>query len=122
MADFASNLQPLIAMSQIKGPLPSYFLRPRVADKTGLTGKYTFILEYYDASAANLDFAAIFGRGGAASDTANGSPPAAREPGNGFPNIFVAVQKQLGLRLDKTADIPLDVIVVDSVDKAPTNN
>ena len=26
------------------------------------------------------------------------------------------------LRLDKTADIPLDVIVVDSVDKVPTEN
>ena len=35
---------------------------------------------------------------------------------------LVAVQKQPGLRLDKTPDVPLDVIVVDSVDKVPTEN
>ena len=31
-------------------------------------------------------------------------------------------QKQMGLRLDKTADIPVDVIVVESIEKVPTEN
>jgi len=45
----------------------------------------------------------------------------ASEPG-GFPDIFVALQKQLGLRLDKSKDVPMDVIVVESLDKIPTAN
>ena len=52
--------------------------------------------------------------------TGDGSPPVASDPSGGLPNVFVAIQKQLGLRLDKTADVPLDMIVVDSVDKVPT--
>ena len=43
-------------------------------------------------------------------------------PDGGLPNIFTAIQKQLGLRLNKTADVPMDVIVVESVDKVPTEN
>lgn len=49
MADFLSNLGVLIGSSQGKS-VRDGFLQPRVADKTGLTGKYTFILEYYAAS------------------------------------------------------------------------
>jgi uncharacterized protein (TIGR03435 family) len=41
---------------------------------------------------------------------------------DGFPDIFGALQKQLGLRLDNAADVPTDVIVVDSLDKIPTEN
>jgi uncharacterized protein (TIGR03435 family) len=41
---------------------------------------------------------------------------------NGLPNIFVAIEKQLGLRLEKAQDVPVDVIVVDRVDKIPTEN
>jgi uncharacterized protein (TIGR03435 family) len=42
--------------------------------------------------------------------------------GSGLPDIFVAIEKQLGLKLVKTKDIPLEVIVVDHVDKVPTGN
>jgi uncharacterized protein (TIGR03435 family) len=124
MAEFAVNLAPLIAASEGKRAATAFSVRPlpRVTDKTGLTGKYTFVLEFYNADMANLNLPALFGRGGAANDTGNGPVPAASDPGGAFPNIFVAVQKQLGLRLDKTADVPLDVIVVDSVDKVPAEN
>ena len=37
-------------------------------------------------------------------------------------DVFYAVRKQLGLRLDKTADVPADVIIVENVDKTPTEN
>ena len=93
MAQFASNVGFLIGDSQGRSFLEGN-PQPRVADKTGLTGTYTFILEYRGAA----------------------------EPDADLPNIFVAAQKQLGLRLDKTADAPVDVIVVESVDKAPTEN
>jgi uncharacterized protein (TIGR03435 family) len=95
--------------------------RARVTDKTGLTGKYDFTLEYackgcrgLGAMAANLPLLA--GR-------AQSNPPPAADPAsNGLPNIFAALEKQLGLKLEKTHDISLDVIVVDRVDKVPTQN
>jgi uncharacterized protein (TIGR03435 family) len=114
MTEFISNLGFLIGGSQGKGVLDG-FPQPRVADKTGLTGKYTFVLEYYNAGMAGLSAMP------AAPDPGAASPPVAGEPDSG-PNIFTAIQKQLGLRLDKTAAVPLDVIVVDSVDKVPTAN
>jgi len=54
-------------------------------------------------------------------DPSNTPMPAATDAGVG-PTFFAAIQKQLGLRLDKVAAVPLDVIVVDSVDKVPTEN
>lgn len=116
MAEFLLNLGILIQSSQGKNVLQGS-VTPRVVDKTGLTGRYTFILEFYDASMANLSLGGLRRAG----DAGNEPPPPTSDP-SGAPNIFAAVQKQLGLRLDKTPDVPLDVIVVDSVDKAPTEN
>jgi uncharacterized protein (TIGR03435 family) len=121
MAEFVSNLGFLIGGSQGKGVLQG-FLQPRVVDKTGLTGKYTFILEYYDAGMSSLMRQLNLGPARADSATGNASPPAASDPDGGGPNIFAAIQKQLGLRLDKTAEVPLDMIVVESVDKVPTED
>jgi uncharacterized protein (TIGR03435 family) len=95
--------------------------RARVTDKTGLTGTYDFTLEYacegcrgMSAAMANLPIFA--GR-------APADPPPASEPmGSGLPTIFAAIEKQLGLKLEKTPSVPLDVIVVDRVDKVPTAN
>ena len=107
---FAQNLGFLIGRAQGKSLEPNGSLQPRIADKTGLTGKYTFILEYDCPPCAPLS-AASAARDGAV----------ANEPG-GFPDIFGALQKQLGLRLDKSADVPMDVVVVESLDKLPTAN
>jgi uncharacterized protein (TIGR03435 family) len=97
--------------------------RARVVDKTGLTGKYDFTLEYaclgckgLAGMAASLPL--LDGR--AQSDSA--PAPAAADPGSGLPTIFVALEKQLGLKLEKAKAVPLDVIVVDRVDKVPTGN
>lgn len=110
MTEFVSNLGPLIGSSQGNGALDGS-PQPRVVDKTGLTGKYTFILEYYSAGLANLQ-----------ARQPPRADPDASDPDGGLPNIFVAVQKQLGLRLDKAAALPLEMIVVESVDKVPTAN
>ena len=115
MSEVVSDLGFPIGASQGKSWLDGY-PQPRVVDRTGLTGKYTFILEYYDTGIASIRF----GGAPANSEPANGAPPTPSNPGGGGPNIFTAIQKQLGLRLDKTADVPLDMIVVDSVDKVPT--
>jgi uncharacterized protein (TIGR03435 family) len=72
---------------------------PRVLDRTGLTGKYTFTLEFSQPG-----------------------PPAPESPAADLPDLFGTLRKQLGLRLNKTAGVPVDVIVVDSVDKVPVAN
>jgi len=76
-----------------------------VVDKTGLTGKYDFTLEY----------AGVYYPGGAF--------PPPREDGqpSRAPSLFDAVQQQLGLQL-REVKAPMDVLVVDHVDKIPTEN
>jgi len=49
-------------------------------------------------------------------------PPRAIRAGDWLPTIFPALEKQLGLRLEKVRDVPVDVIVVDRLDKIPTEN
>jgi uncharacterized protein (TIGR03435 family) len=71
---------------------PTRTFAARVIDKTGLTGRYDFTLEY-----AGLN-----------DDSAG-------------PGIFSAVEKQLGLKLDKSK-APLDIIVIDRINKVPTEN
>jgi uncharacterized protein (TIGR03435 family) len=52
-----------------------------------------------------------------------GGPTAASGRFSGeHPSIFAALQKQLGLKLNKLRDVPLDMIVVDRVEKIPTAN
>jgi len=112
MADFISDLGFLMGSSEGRS-VRDGFLQPRVADKTGLTGKYTFILEYYDPGHTPAG-APLFSPGAFST--------APSDPDGGGPSIFAAIQKQMGLRLDKTADIPVDVIVVESIEKVPTEN
>jgi uncharacterized protein (TIGR03435 family) len=82
-----------IATRTLNGPL---------TDATGLTGKYDYTLFW--SMRANL--AAL-------------NPLSAAEPDG--PGIFDAVQDQLGLRIEKTRS-PVQVLVVDRVEKTPTQN
>jgi uncharacterized protein (TIGR03435 family) len=41
---------------------------------------------------------------------------------SGLPDIFNAVEKQLGLKLVRVKEIPLDVLVIDHIEKAPVEN
>ncbi len=86
MAQFISSLGSLIGSSQGKSARDGY-PQPRVADKTGLAGTYTFIFEYCDQGAANP-------AGANAGVQRNGATPVASEPDGGGPNIFAAVQKR----------------------------
>ena len=87
-----------------------------VVDKTGLTGKYDFVLEFApDPSRFRMPLGA-------------GPPPGAGAPGpdanatdpSGL-TIIGALQQQLGLRLVSTK-APLDTLVIDHVEKVPTEN
>jgi uncharacterized protein (TIGR03435 family) len=70
-----------------------------VVDRTGLTGTYNFRLDWTPAVRA----------AGASPDAPAG------------PTLFEAVEAQLGLKLENRK-LPLPVIVIDRVDRAPTEN
>lgn len=106
MTGFARQLGVLIG--KVQGRSVDDGFLPRVIDKTGLPGIYTFILEFDCPDGCYAIMST--------------TPAAALDPSPGFPNLFVAVQKELGLRLIKTADVPMDVVVVDALDKTPTQN
>jgi uncharacterized protein (TIGR03435 family) len=111
ISDLVKGMGRLIADSV--GESPNDFLspKPRVLDKTGLTGKYDFTLR----------FACEVCQFGTTNGVAGDLPNLTDSDSVGT-NIFVALQKQLGLKLVKVKDIPLDVIIVDHVDKIPAEN
>jgi uncharacterized protein (TIGR03435 family) len=111
ISDLVNGLGRLISQSLGEDPNDFASRKPRVLDKTGLTGKYDFTLRF---SCDGCQFAMANG--------ASVAPTEASGSSSGLPNIFTALQKELGLRLVKVKDIPLDVIIVDQVDKAPTAN
>jgi uncharacterized protein (TIGR03435 family) len=77
-----------------------------VIDKTGLTGKYDFIIDF------KMDLRALGPLPGAA---AGDNAP---DPG---PDLAAAVEQQLGLKL-VSAKAKLDVLVIDKAEKVPTDN
>ena len=74
-------------------------------DHAGLSGKYDVKVEFMAGSGSG------FGPQGAGSNEA--SDPA--------PDVFTAFEKQLGLKFQKTK-APLDVIVIDRLDKTASEN
>jgi uncharacterized protein (TIGR03435 family) len=79
----------------------SGMLRRPILDKTGLTGLYDYTLDYNprpDAAAPPVD---------------NGEEPS--------PDVFVAIQQQLGLKLEDKKE-PFDVLIIDRVDRTPAEN
>lgn len=84
-----------------------------VNDKTGLTARYDIKLKF-DQSSDAIKFppevqAAL-------------PAPDALGPGSGLPTIFKALEQQLGLKLVKGKDIPLDTIVIDHAERVPVGN
>jgi uncharacterized protein (TIGR03435 family) len=108
MAEFARRLAADVNQSNGAQVGPGSPM-PRVVDKTGLAGIYDIRLEY-----AGMPFPV---------PPVDGAPaPAAPDPGDAGPNIFNAVQQQLGLKLTKIANIQVDVMIIDHVDQTPTEN
>lgn len=82
----------------------SLALREAVRNGTGLTGRYGIVLRW----AAG---------GGGPSGTVSGT---AESPVSG-PNLFEALQQQLGLKLESKKG-PVDTLVIDHAEKVPTAN
>lgn len=107
MADFASSEHLGFYLKQPDGS------SSHIVDKTGLTGKYDFALRFDPRVPAAQTVVGPQVRASAPSD---------RESGTGAPDIFQAMQKQLGLKLVKTKGVMLDTIVIDHAEKVPTPN
>ncbi len=77
----------------------------RIVDKTGLTGKYDFSLEYV------------------ASLVPGPSPKlsALQIQGNAGPDLILALEQQLGLKLEK-GRAAVDLLVIDHIEKTPADN
>ncbi|MDR3699324.1 MAG: TIGR03435 family protein [Candidatus Sulfopaludibacter sp.] len=72
-----------------------------VVDKTGIDGVYDFEFKW---TADDMD--------GSTSSTSNGDPA---------PSLFTAIQETLGLRL-QAQKVPVEIIVVDHVERVPIEN
>ena len=91
-------------------------LRHMVLDRTGLTGKYDFSLEFIpDMSGVPPPPAGLAPPPGV---PAMPSVPNADQPGS---NLASAVEKQLGLKLTSRRET-VDVIIVDHIEKTPREN
>jgi uncharacterized protein (TIGR03435 family) len=104
MAQFADRLQNMAP--ELSWP---------VVDATEIEGGWDFSLTY--SRNAGMMFGG--GRGGDAG-SAEGGMPAATEP-TGVLNIFEAMEKQLGLKLEMHKR-PMPVIVIDHLEQKPTEN
>jgi uncharacterized protein (TIGR03435 family) len=99
-----------VTMAQLAEQLPDFgngYIDTPVLDSTNLEGAYDFTLSF---SSAGLVRAST-----AETNSAVGSDP------NGAISLFSAINKQLGLKLEKTKH-PVPVLVVDHIDQKPTDN
>jgi uncharacterized protein (TIGR03435 family) len=93
-------------MGEFTNILQGAVLDKPVVDQTGLTEKYDFQLKF------TPDPGMMQGLGG------GGPPPA--DNVDAPPDLFTAIQQQLGLKLESTK-APADVIVVDHIDRPSEN-
>ena len=108
-----------VTMAQLAGNLSGQLGRP-VIDKTGLTGEYDYQLEFTREGLAGMRGLPAPPPGGGAGPGEVGRGPAIDNPEPG-PSIFTAIQEQLGLKLESRKG-PVDLIVVESCEKTPTEN
>lgn len=92
-------------------PLLSRQLGRPIIDKTGLTGNYDYTLDYTN------DRGTLPPPAGGAPPTPPAAPPPPEQPG---PDIFTALQEQLGLKLESSKG-PVDVIVIDHIERPSQN-
>jgi uncharacterized protein (TIGR03435 family) len=86
-----------------------------VVNKTGLTGKFDFHLEFaVDETTAGLNALRV----GPGAEPAFPQPTASDPPGG--PSIFTAIQEQLGLKLE-SAKGPREFVVIDRVERPSEN-
>ncbi len=111
MAEFAERLGNMVNASNGEA---FGAIVPIVVDKTGLTGKFDFTLEFLGLYRPPAFMAPAAPRGDQQPEASIASDPG--------PNLFAALERQLGLKLVKGSTASLDLLVIDHVDKVPTEN
>jgi len=98
-----------------------------VLDRTGLSGKYDFTLQWSDGRLLAREYIVVPGRSGAVSKPMRADPPASTNIQSAEfsdPSIFTALQDQLGLELlesnEQTA--PAQILVIDHAEPATAGN
>ena len=89
-----------------------------VVDMTGLTGKYDYTLYFAPEGGLGMKLGMLApppGEGG------GGAPMASAPDAQSSPNLFSALQEQLGLKLEQRKG-PVDLLVIDHLEKAPVEN
>lgn len=108
-----------VTMAQFADMLPGIapgYVHTNVADATGLEGGWDFTFSFSPVG-ATMSPPPGGGRGG---DGASSGDNEASTP-NGAISLFDAISKQLGLKLE-TQKRPVQVLVIDSIDRKPTEN
>lgn len=107
IGDVEGKAAPIDALTHVL----SQQLGRTVIDKTGLTGNYDYTLHF-----TPQNMPPRMGPGPGPGGGADAPPP----PDTSGPDIFTAIQEQLGLKLVSTKG-PVDVIVIDHMDKPSEN-
>ena len=94
-------------MEEFAGVMQAHLDRP-VVDQTGLKGRFDFQLQW---TPDETPFASPGGPG---------EPPKPPEGADSLPDLFTAIQQQLGLKLESTK-AQVDVLVIDKVEKPSEN-
>ena len=93
-------------MGDFAGLLQSAVLDKPVVDQTGLAGRYDFTLKW---TPDEFQFAGL-----------GIKPPAPTDSADAPPDLFTAMQQQLGLKLESTK-APAEVLVIDHIEKPSEN-
>jgi uncharacterized protein (TIGR03435 family) len=94
-------------MGDFTGLMQQAVLDRPVLDQTGITGRYDFTLVW---TPDDSQFAGVGAK----------IPPAPADDGKAPPNLYTAIQEQIGLKLEATK-APADVMVIDHVEKPSEN-
>jgi uncharacterized protein (TIGR03435 family) len=107
-------------MDGLAAQLSNRLDRP-VIDRTGLKGKYVLRLRYDPSSMPGGRGGPVMMKEGPNPTQAGGDPANRIAPDGDPPHIFNALQEQLGLKLEARKG-PLDLLVIDHVERTPTEN
>jgi uncharacterized protein (TIGR03435 family) len=110
-------------IAQLADMLSNQLGRP-VIDETGLKAQYDVTLEFSPEGLTMMKGMPMPMGPPPPGGAAGGGPDGGRDGGHeaeSGPTIFSAIQEQLGLKLESRKG-PVDLIVVDSVEKTPTEN
>ncbi len=108
------------SISQLADFLEGQLGKP-VVDKTGLTAKYDYEFAFDRTGLPGAFIPPAASASAAPTAGAAGAPPGFDSAPSGAPSLFNAVQQELGLKLDPKK-VTVELIVVDRIEKVPTEN